>query len=419
MRSSHYAMGWLSKFGRSDRAHCHFAAGFVEAAARHLFGGDFTARETSCVAKGDAHCVIEVARGGAPLSSSPGAGSLATFGARPAAATRTPVNEAAIIEACSGLPLAGDREGLVHAFGVSLTRHHANYYNLLCYRFERELESSAGPAAMEAARLLFIEAGRVCAFHTFGGIMLSAEWDALIKPQCQTREDWVYGMVSVVNALGWGRWSVAAIEPGARLELVVDGSYESNGYLAMYGASTAPRCYLATGGAAGLMNLIYNADIIARPELTPEFYEQTFRNPGFFVGRGDRVPHDGRAGLPLRRRAAVAVTRRDRVRGRKLELGGGLSAEIRRSCRNELRLVYQGRAFTLELWEQLSQLGRAEVLRASAIHPAMKDLFRVHASGFIAEGAVEGTHLTATFRGAGRLGARRALEQVLGRVRGK
>ncbi len=113
------------------------------------------------------------------------------------------------------------------------------------------------------------------------------------------------------------------------------------------------------------------------------------------------------------------MTRRDRVRGRKLELGGGLSAEIRRSCRNELRLVYQGRAFTLELWEQLSQLGRAEVLRASAIHPAMKDLFRVHASGFIAEGAVEGTSLTATFRGAGRLGARRALEQVLGRERGK
>ncbi len=159
MRSSHYAMGWLSKFGRSDRTHCHFAAGFVEAAARHLFGGDFTARESACVAKGDAHCVIEVARGGAPLSSSPGPGSLATFGARPAAATLTPVNEAAIIEACSGLPLAGDREGLVHAFGVSLTRHHANYYNLLCYRFERELESAAGPAAI-GGRATAVHRGR-------------------------------------------------------------------------------------------------------------------------------------------------------------------------------------------------------------------------------------------------------------------
>jgi hypothetical protein len=101
----------------------------------------------------------------------------------------------------------------------------------------------------------------------------------------KTSEDWVYGMVSVVNALGWGRWSVAALEPGKRLELVVDGSYESNGYLAAFGTSTTPRCHLATGGTSGLMNLVYQANIMGRPALTPALYEKTFTEGRFFVAR--------------------------------------------------------------------------------------------------------------------------------------
>lgn len=282
---SHYGQGWLSKFGASEKPVCFFNAGFVEAAARHLFGQAFTARESACIAAGAKHCSFEVVPGGFEPGPSVGMGKLAEFPARPAFATRTSINEAAIIEACAGLPLAGDAEGNVHAFGVSLTRHFANYYNQLSYRFDAAMEQAAGTAAAEAARLMLIEAGRVCAFHTFGGIMESAEWEALIKPQCKTREDWVYGMVAVVNALGWGRWSVAALDPGQSMELVVDGSYESNGYLASYGVGTLPRCYLVAGGAAGLMNLVYNADITERPDLTPEFYERTFRSAGVFVSR--------------------------------------------------------------------------------------------------------------------------------------
>jgi hypothetical protein len=282
---SHYGLGWLSKFGRSAKPVCHFNAGYVEAAARHLFRAEFTARETACLAAGDQRCEYELRRGGEPVAPTLGMGTVPDFPARPAAATATSVNEAAIIQACAGLPLSGDVEGNVHAFGVSLTRHYANYYNQLSFRFDAAMERAAGPAAAEAARLMLIEAGRVCAFHTFGGIMESAEWEALIKPQCQTREDWVYGMVSVVNALGWGRWSVARLDAGQALELVVDGSYESNGYLAAYGVGTLPRCYLVTGGAAGLMNLIYNADITQRPDLTPAFYEKTFQSAGIFVSR--------------------------------------------------------------------------------------------------------------------------------------
>ena len=284
LSSSHYAMGWLSKFGKSTSTVCHFAAGFAEAAARHLFRTPFAATETKCTARGDAHCEISIVPGGVELGASPGMGALATFGPRPAFATQTSIDEGAIIQACAGLPLSGDAEGLVHAFGVSLTRHYANYYNLLSFRFVRAMEKVGEVEAM-AAQMQLVEAGRVCAFNTFGGIMESAEWEGLIKPQCKTREDWAFGMVAVVNALGWGRWSIAELKPGSRLELVVDGSYESNGYVSAFGHSKHPRCYLATGGAAGLMNLIYNADITQRPDLTPEFYEKTFQSAGVFVSR--------------------------------------------------------------------------------------------------------------------------------------
>ncbi len=39
----------------------------------------------------------------------------------------------------------------------------------------------------------------------------------------------------------WADGRVAALEPGQRLELAVDGSYESNGYLAAFDSSTTPR----------------------------------------------------------------------------------------------------------------------------------------------------------------------------------
>lgn len=286
VKGSHYALGWRSKFGSSSEPVCFFPAGFIEAVARHRFKGAYKVKETACVASGASECRFEVERGGrASLPASMGMGALTDLAPRPPFATKTSVDEAAIVQACGGLPLGGNIEGRVDAFGVSLTRHFANYYNLISFRFDQQMTSVAGEAAAEAARLLLVEAGQVCAFHTFGGIMESAEWEGLIKPMITTTEDWVYGMVSVVNALGWGRWSVAALDPGQRLELVVDGSYESNGYLAGFGTSTTPRCYLATGGTSGLMNLVYHANIMSRPALTPQLYEKTFRDGRFFVAR--------------------------------------------------------------------------------------------------------------------------------------
>jgi hypothetical protein len=87
--------------------------------------------------------------------------------------------------------------------------------------------------------------------------------------------------------------------------------------------------------------------------------------------------------------------------------------EVRRSCRNELKLVYDTPPLSRANWDRLASLGTAQIFEASRINPAMKDLVRVAGTAMRFEGAVGGTLLVAFFKGPGRLGARHALERRL------
>lgn len=201
------------------------------------------------------------------------------------------IDERSIVQAVAGLGLGGDEEGLIPAFGLYLTLHQADYYNRISFGTARLLEQRG---LLTDARTLLVEAGHVCAFNTFGGIMLSAEWEAVVAPMIETREDWIRGMVAVVNALGWGRWTIERLVPGERLEIAIADAYECAGYVRDYPRTEHARCYLATGGVAGLMNLLYHGDITARPTLTEAYYTELFGAGGHFqaeevecLARGD------------------------------------------------------------------------------------------------------------------------------------
>ena len=189
-----------------------------------------------------------------------------------------------ITQAVAGLPLSGNEEGLIPAFGLYLTRHYAPYYNAISYAYLHHAREE-GSEALEEARTGLVEAGHICAFNTFGGIMLSQEWEAVVGPMLETRTDWVHGMVAVVNALGWGRWNVESCSE-SELSIAIDNSYESTGYLDAFGASkVGPICFLAQGGVAGIMNLLFHGDITARPALTPAYYEDLFGSEDGFAAR--------------------------------------------------------------------------------------------------------------------------------------
>lgn len=306
---AHYAHGYRAKGIRRSTPTCWFHAGYAAAAFSFAAGqpaGSHQAREVRCAAVHGGSCEFEITRAQSQraIPVSVGQGQVPQVLAPPIGQTGN-VDSQGIITALRSMPLVGNEEGLIPAFGVYLTRHYANYYNRISYEFERQL-AELHPSLLLPARLALIEAGHICAFNTFGGIGLSAEWDGLILPQCRDRSDWFHGLVACVNALGWGCWRTVELVPGERAVVDVYGSYESNGRLAMYGPSKVGSCYLHNGGVAGLMNLLWVGDLTQRPTLDAGYYSTIYSQPDAFIAeevrcrskRDDRCTIVARRGRP-------------------------------------------------------------------------------------------------------------------------
>lgn len=291
---AHYAHGWRVKHGRRDTPTCWFHAGYLAgafAAAASRPAGSYQALETSCGAVTGGDCKFLIREASRPLPASVGAG--VTEGALPPPlGTTGNIQSAVIIDALRRMPIEGNEEGLIPAFGVYLTRHYANYYNRISYEFEDRL-GKTHPSLLEPARLALIEAGHRCAFHTFGGIAESVEWEGLILPMCRDKADWFHGIVACVNAFGWGCWRTVELVPGERAVLDVFNSYEACGRLAMYGRAEQGSCYLHVGGLAGLMNLLWVGDLTQRPTLDSAYYDEIYSQPEAFFGEEIRCRSKG------------------------------------------------------------------------------------------------------------------------------
>ena len=284
---SHFARGYLLREGqRADEPQCFFAVGFVQGALSFIYDkkpGVYFAHEKKCIDLGDEKCEIEV-----ELSE------LGTFVEKSEGFEKIQMNQPdiegkwgninpqKIYDAMAQLKLEGNDEGLIPAFGVLLTNMYANWYNFISFKTAELIKDET---RSNLAYELFVESGHVCAFNTFGGIMQSDEWEAIVKPMIKTREDWIYGMVAVVNMLGWGRWVVEELEPGRFIRVRSYNQYEQVGFRTKYNHAQETTCWLFTGAVAGLMNLLYKGDITKKPKLDREFYEYLFREGKMFKGR--------------------------------------------------------------------------------------------------------------------------------------
>jgi hypothetical protein len=194
----------------------------------------------------------------------------------------TRVDEEQIIATLKTLPLYGKygqgESGLIEAFGAVLTNHFADYYNRISY--ESYFTMIDAGIDEEDTKEIFIQAGHICAFNTFGRTMMSPEWYQMIAPQCDTKEDWLHGMIAVINILGWGVYRVEKLDPADEIIVRVYNSYEGVGYQRMY-PQTIDRniSFLAMGATLGLVHLLWKVDIRDKPALTEVFYVDQFNNP--------------------------------------------------------------------------------------------------------------------------------------------
>ncbi|MGQ9785690.1 MAG: V4R domain-containing protein [Anaerolineae bacterium] len=169
------------------------------------------------------------------------------------------IDHNAVLEAFKSVGLYGDSEtGLIRRTGVLLSIAPVDYW------VSRELDfiHRMGATALKLSENVLIDAAHWCAYGTFGSVMASPEWAAVIAPQVKTVHDRLDGLVAVTNCLGWGHISQYQLdEQNQTLELTVEHSYYVDYWVGKYGKAERPICHMWTGIAAGYMDLLFGSKV--------------------------------------------------------------------------------------------------------------------------------------------------------------
>ena len=146
-----------------------------------------------------------------------------------------------------------ESKGIIPLFGVYLSLFSVNYYNRLSFDFEIKM----GQQREAEAKTLLIEAAQECGYATFHGIRDSWEWEQVVAPMVENKEDQIFGFVAVAVAFGWGDLALEELVAGEKLVIRASDSYEARGYLEQYGFAKSEKCYMLRGVAGAFMDLIY------------------------------------------------------------------------------------------------------------------------------------------------------------------
>jgi hypothetical protein len=269
---SFFSKTWHLKFGKSKKPVDYYTSGFLAAVYAVIYNKelkDIYADQTTCISCEDEYntFVVKV-----------GENNFATYPKKqPTQFKDVPKlkidweHEEAVTNAFLGAhaTMVGNEEGLIPAFGVYIVRNQSDYVNRLQFEFVKEMTKVAGDYGVTLAGELLIEAGHACGFFTYGGIMTSNEWNTAVKPYLKTKEDWIKGLAALINTMGWGyHTAVELSEEKAVFRNYND--FEDLSYMRMYGKSDYPVHWANSGGFTGLMQLIYNTDLVNGEKIETE-----------------------------------------------------------------------------------------------------------------------------------------------------
>lgn len=253
--SSHFVEGWKAGFREVNRPVCTFTEGYLQGVIHGITGETVYVREEACMKADAEKCKFKIHKNRATALTF-SSKCLSTFQPK----TKSTYLESAnidhhkIIKALTEMPFYGDDKGLIPKFNVYLANIPSDFYNLICIRF---LEAMKEQNLLSTAQKLLVFAGEVCAVNTLRGIIISQEWYELILPMVKEESDYLYGLIAITNGLGWGNWHVLNYEAGETLEIEALNGYEALGYLQYRGEAHTPQCYMLTGIAAGVMELLH------------------------------------------------------------------------------------------------------------------------------------------------------------------
>lgn len=280
----HYGYAWKEKYGDivrrqspADAFAAGYAAGMLEACYETKHG--FSSIETDCYAMKADHCHFKLEP--EPRSNN----TIQTDEKISLSVSQSPyigLQEDRIVSINEGLRkflsgVAGDAEhGLVDAFGVFVTRHMPNYYNQISYEL-LHIAKQNNPDLYPIAESLIRESGHVCVFNTFGGILYSPEWDAMVARIEGELEEVVSSCMAIARALGFGSWSISELSE-QRFVLRAASEYESPFCKINDFAPKQNNSYFIQGAAVAIMRLWQALNWQKRPALTQELYNQLFKS---------------------------------------------------------------------------------------------------------------------------------------------
>lgn len=262
-----YSKTWVMKFGNSHKPVDYYTTGYIAAAFAVVYNLPLSrvfAQQTHCMAMGDSMNVhqIRVAESNFSL-----------YGPKRAtefkAVEKLSLNwehEAAITQAFLGAhaTFVGNAEGFIPAFGVYLVRNQSDFINRLQIEFMLAMQSVAGDYGVSLARELLLEAGHACGFFTYAGVMTSPEWKQVVSPYLHSKEDWIKGLSALINTMGWGYHTAVTLSQEKAIFRNYN-DFEDLSYMRLYGDQPLPKFpihWANSGGFTGLMQLIYNTDLV-------------------------------------------------------------------------------------------------------------------------------------------------------------
>jgi predicted hydrocarbon binding protein len=146
-----------------------------------------------------------------------------------------------------------ETKGIIPLFGVYLSILSTHYYTRLSFDFELKM----GKSKAAESEALLIDAAQECGYATFHGIRNSWEWEEIVEPMIEKREDQIEGFTAVAVAFGWGDLELKSLIPDEKLVIRVKDSYEARGYLKGYGPTDSGKCYMLRGVTGAFMDLLY------------------------------------------------------------------------------------------------------------------------------------------------------------------
>ena len=261
-RHLHHSDGW--KFAREAERSRHpmgaVAAGYLATAfelAYDLEPGTARVTQTACTAQGDDTNIFTLAPGEQARALHPTltrAQMQAHAGARLDALHDAEIDRISREFRAMLAGISGDERGLVEGFGILVTLTPTSYYNILCTRMLDTLQREH-PRLLDVSEQMLYEAGRLCGFNTFGGVLRSPEWESIVGERTGEAMQTLAHTCAIARSFGFGRWSISEYYPEDLVIFCAPMTYEDPHAMEYGESAERPACYLFTGASEAMTRL--------------------------------------------------------------------------------------------------------------------------------------------------------------------